>query len=326
MGILRRKKLTDDLQLQNITYQWASDLLDQAVSNTWFPKEIPLADDLQDWKKMSEEERDAVTMYIGFSNPCEFEVNESIINGMMPFVSAPELQMYLVRQMWEEVNHSMTFNYIINTLEIDRKKAFNLHTAIEEVHAKESFLTDSIAKMSTGNINIDTVEGIQDFVRNIIKTNIVTEGIWFYTGFMFALSFRQRGLMRNLGSLTDWISRDEALHLKVGINMILTILEEYPDVATPEFADEIRDIILEAVRLEQRYNIKLIPNGILGMNTEFINSYVEYVADRRLVELGFPAHFNTPNPAKWMATANDTYQLVNFFEAQNTSYEVNSGK
>ena len=94
MGILRRKKLTDDLQLQNITYQWASDLLDQAVSNTWFPKEIPLADDLQDWKKMSEEERDAVTMYIGFSNPCEFEVNESIINGMMPFVSAPELPMY----------------------------------------------------------------------------------------------------------------------------------------------------------------------------------------------------------------------------------------
>ena len=80
--------------------------------------------------------------------------------------------------MWEEVNHSMTFNYIINTLEIDRKKAFNLHTSIEEVHAKESFLTDSMAKMSTGNINIDTVEGIQDFVRNIIKTNIVNEVIW----------------------------------------------------------------------------------------------------------------------------------------------------
>lgn len=326
MGILRRKKLTDDLQLQNVEYQWAQDLLDQAVANTWFPKEIPMADDLENWKKMTDEEKDAVTMYIGFSNPCEFEVNESIMHGMMPFISAPEVQMYLVRQMWEEVNHSMTFTYIIQTLEIDRDKAFNLHSTISEVKAKENFLKDSITKMANGNIDIDTKEGIQDFIRNIVKTNIVTEGIWFYTGFMFALSFRQRGIMRNLGSLTDWIARDESLHLKVGINLILTILEEYPEVATPEFADEIRDIILEAVQLEQNYNEKLIPNGILGMNVDFINNYVKYVADRRLVELGFPAHYNVPNPAKWMTTANDTYQLVNFFEAQNTSYEVNAGK
>lgn len=326
MGILRRKKLTDDLQLQNVEYKWAQELLDQAVANTWFPKEIPLAEDLQDWKRMNQEEKDAVTMYIGFSNPCEFEVNESIIHGMMPFVSAPEVQMYFVRQMWEEVNHSMTFNYIINTLAIDREKAFNLHTTIDEVKAKENFLRNSVEKMATGNINIETTEGIQDFVRNIIKTNIVTEGIWFYTGFMFALSFRQRGLMRNLASLTDWISRDEALHLKVGINIILTILDEYPEVATAEFAEEIKQIIIKAVELEMNYNNKLIPNGILGMNTEFINNYVKFVADRRLVELGFPAHYNVPNPAKWMTAANDTYQLVNFFEAQNTSYEVNAGK
>lgn len=323
MALLGHKK-TEELQLQTIVYPWAKELLDQAIANTWFPKEIPMADDLQDWKKMSEEEKQAVIMYIGFSNPCEFEVNESITNGMMPFITAPEVQMYFVRQMWEEVNHSMTFDYIINTLEIDRNKAFNLHTDIPEVRAKEQFLVSSIEKMRTGNIDIDTPEGIRDFIRNIVKTNIVTEGMWFYTGFMFALSFRQRGLMRNLGSLTDWISRDEALHLKIGINMILTILEEQPEVATPEFAEEIKSIILKAVELEEAYNKKLIPNGILGMNTEFINTYIKYIADRRLEELGFPPHYNVGNPAKWMATANDTFQLVNFFEAQNTSYEVNS--
>mgnify|MGYP003502062648 FL=1 len=95
MALLGHKK-TEELQLQTIVYPWAKELLDQAISNTWCPKEIPMADDLQDWKKMSEEEKQAVIMYIGFSNPCEFGVNEAITNVMMPFITAPEVQMYFV--------------------------------------------------------------------------------------------------------------------------------------------------------------------------------------------------------------------------------------
>jgi len=323
--ILKKQQAGDDLQLHNIQYPWAQDLLDQAIANTWFPHEAPMSDDLSDWAKMSEEEKKAVVTYIGFSNPMEFEVNESIMNGMMPYISAPEVKMYLTRQMWEEVNHSMTFDYIINTLEIDREKAFGIHTQIPEVHAKEMFLKDSIEMMKGGHIDVESVEGIQDFVRNIIKTNIVTEGIWFYSGFMFALSFRQRNLMRNLGTLTDWISRDESLHLKAGMNLVLTILDEYPQIVTPEFATEIQQIILTAVDLETRYNKALVPNGILGITPDYMTRYVQYVADRRLEELGFAPHYNVQNPAKWMTAANDTFQLVNFFEAVNTSYEVNGG-
>lgn len=325
MTFLRRKQKGDDLQLHQVTYKWADELLDQAIANTWFPQEIPMAEDLMDWKTMSEEEKNAVIMYIGFSNPMEFEVNESIMNGMIPFISAPEVKMYLIRQMWEEVNHSMTFDYIINTLEIDRNKAFNTHNDVPEVHAKENFLVNSIENMEHGNVEVTTTQGIRDFIVNVVKTNIVTEGIWFYTGFMFALSFRQRGIMRNFGSLTDWINRDEALHLKAGINIILTILEEYPEVATEEFAEQVRQIIITAVELEMAYNKALLPSGILGLNTKFINQYVQYVADRRLEELGFAPHFKVSNPAKWMSAANDTFQLVNFFETQNTSYEVNAG-
>jgi ribonucleoside-diphosphate reductase beta chain len=321
--LLRKRQKGDDLQLHNIKYKWAQELLDQGVANTWFPHEAPMAEDIQDWQKMNEEEKKAVITYIGFSNPCEFEVNDSIMNGMMPFISAPEVNMYLVRQMWEEVNHALTFDYIINTLEIDRNEAFNVHNDVPAVHAKEKFLVDSIESMNSGNINIEKAEGVQQFVKNIVKTNVVTEGIWFYSGFMFALSFRQRNIMRNLGTITDWIARDEALHLKVGINMILTILEENPEVVTPEFAQEIREIILTAVELEINYNKALIPNGILGLNPDFLTRYNRYIADRRLEELGFEAEFKVANPAKWMTTANDTFQLVNFFEAVNTSYEVN---
>lgn len=322
--ILKRKTIDQEHQLQHINYPWARKLLDQAIANTWFPNEVPLAEDLDDWRRMTDDEKNAVIMYIGFSNPMEYDVNLSIMNGMMPFLDPPELNMYLIRQEWEEVNHSLSFDYVINTLQIDRDKAFNTHVNVPSVEAKEKFLVDSIKQMESGNIDIETITGKQDFIRNVVKTNIITEGIWFYSGFMFSLSFRQRNLLKNFANITDWIARDEALHLQFGIRLILGVLEENPEIATADFAEEIRQIILHAVRLEMAYNQELIPNGILGMNLNFINQYVQYVADRRLEELGYPPHFNVPNPAKWMSTANDTLELINFFETINTNYEVNN--
>jgi ribonucleoside-diphosphate reductase beta chain len=189
---------------------------------------------------------------------------------------------------------------------------------------KEEFQVRFIKRMTEETLDITTTEGKKDFIRNLIAYNIILEGILFYSGFMVALSFRQRNLLRNFGSLMDWVIRDESLHLQFGINLILTVLEENPDLQTEEFANEIREMILGAVDMEEAYNRDLLPKGILGLNADYVNQYVKYLADRRLEELGFEAHYNVSNPAKWMATANDTLQLVNFFEATNTSYEVNA--
>jgi ribonucleoside-diphosphate reductase beta chain len=103
------------------------------------------------------------------------------------------------------------------------------------------------------------------------------------------------------------------------------VLEENEDLQTEEFANEIKQMILDGVEMEEQYNKDLLPNGILGLNADYINQYVKYLADRRLEELGFDAHYKVSNPAKWMAAANDTLELVNFFESTNTSYEVNAG-
>ena len=102
------------------------------------------------------------------------------------------------------------------------------------------------------------------------------------------------------------------------------MLEENPEVATEQFAAEIRQMILDGVTMEEAYNRDLLPTGILGLNAQVVNDYVRYLTDRRLEELGFEPEFNVANPAKWMAAANDTFELVNFFEATNTSYEVNA--
>src|SRR5690606_22944462 len=198
------------------------------------------------------------------------------------------------------------------------------HLNVPSMAAKEDFEVRYITRMTEQTLDITTTEGKRDFVRNLVAYNIVLEGIWFYSGFMVALSFRQRNLLRNFAALIDWVVRDESLHLKFGINLILTVLDENPDLQTPEFAAEIRQMVLDAVEMEERYNRDLLPRGILGMNADYINTYVKYLADRRLEELGFEPHYRVSNPAKWMTTANDTLQLVNFFESINTSYEVDA--
>lgn len=323
--MLLGKASPEDYNLHPSQYPWAYDLYNQAVRNTWFPHEIALKEDLDDWAKMTDDERHAVEFLVSFFNPAELVVNRSLALGVYPYLKSAECHLYLAKQMWEEANHCVAFEYVLQTFPLDREKVFNLHTQVPSMTAKEAFINKYMIRMTEEKMDVSTAEGKRDFVRNLVATNVVMEGIWFYSGFMVALSFRQRNQLRNLGSMINWVLRDESLHLKFGINLIHSILEENPDLVTAEFAEEIRNIIIEGVDLETRFNADLFPRGILGLNADYVNQYVQYVADRRLAELGMDKHYNASNPAKWMSTATDVFELVNFFESQNTNYEVNSG-
>ncbi len=313
-----------DINLHPMHYKWAYDLYNQAVRNSWFPHEIPLGEDLTDWRVMTEDERHAVEFLMAFFNPAELIVNRSLALGVYPYLKSPECHLYLAKQMFEEANHCVAFEYVLETFPLDRSRVYGTHLETESMVKKENFINKYLIRMTEDMLEIETSEGRKDFLRNLVATNIVMEGTWFYSGFMVALSFRQRNQLRNLGSMINWVLRDESLHLKFGINLIHTILEENADLLTTEFAEEIRNIIIEGVNLEVSYNKDMFPKGILGLNADYVNQYVEYVADRRLEELGLKPHYGVTNPAKWMSTATDVFELVNFFEQQNTSYEVDA--
>ena len=317
--------LRDGLSMKPVRYPWAFDLYNQAVANTWFPNEVQLVQDLSDFPKLTDDEKNALKTVVSYLNPNELLINKSLAFGIYPYINAAEAHIYLSKQMWEEANHFMTFEYIIETFPFDRSEIYAAGQGKKSLRDKSDFQMKYLAKVLNG-IDISTTKGKKDFVRSLVAYNIVLEGIWFYSGFMVGMSFRRRKLLRNVGTLLDWITRDENLHLTFGINLLLTILEENPDLQTPEFAKEIRDIIVEAVELEKAYNKDMLPQGILGLNADYVNQYVEFMTDRRLEELGFEKEFNVENPAKWLATANDTLELVNFFESTNTSYEVNTTK
>ena len=318
------KPSPEDMNLHPFNYRWAYDLYMQAVRNTWFPHEIALKEDLDDWQKMTEDERHSVTFLMAFFNPAELIVNRSIALGIYPYLKSPECHIYLAKQMWEEANHCVAFEYVLETFPFNRDMIYNIHLETPSMQAKESYINRYMKRMTEDTIDITSLEGKKDFIRNLVATNLVMEGIWFYSGFMVALSFRQRNQLRNLGSMINWVLRDESLHLKFGINLIHTALEENQELLTEEFAQEIHNIVTEGVDLEVAYNKDLFPVGILGLNADYVNQYVQYVADRRLEELGLQKHYNVTNPAKWMSTSTDVFELVNFFEAQNTNYEVDA--
>ena len=318
------KASPEDTGLHPIHYKWAYDLYQQGIRNTWFPHEIALKEDLIDFENMTDDEQHAVKYIMSFFNPAELVVNRSIALGLYRYIKAPEAHLFLARWMFEEANHCVAFEYVLESFPLDREDVYSQHVNVKEMKAKEEYVAKYTKKMTDETLDIETIEGKKDFIRNLVATNLVMEGIWFYSGFMVILSFRQRNILRNFGSLVDWVLRDESLHLKFGMQLIHTVLEETPELLSEEFANEIQDLIVEGVRIETEYNKALFPNGILGLNAEYVNEYVKYVADRRLQEIGLAKYYNAQNPAKWMSTATDVLELVNFFEMQNTKYEADS--
>ena len=177
------KAQPEDMVLHPIRYQWAYDLYNQAVRNTWFPHEIALKEDLDDWVKMTNDERHAVSFLMAFFNPAELIVNRSIALGMYPYIKAPEAHLYLAKVMWEEANHCVAFEYVLETFPFDREKIFSVHLETPSMQEKEKYVMTYLKRMTEEKLDIETVEGKKDFIRNMVAYNIVIESILFYIGF-----------------------------------------------------------------------------------------------------------------------------------------------
>ena len=185
---------------------------------------------------MTPDEQHTVKFIMSFFNPAELIVNRSLALGVYPYIKSAECHLYLVKQMWEEANHCVAFEYALETFPFDRETIYEEHIITPSMHSKEEFVSVYMRRMTEDTLNIESAEGKKDFIRNLVATNIVMEGIWFYSGFMVMLSFRQRNRLKNFGSMVNWVLRDESLHLKFGMNLLLTILDENQELLTEDFA------------------------------------------------------------------------------------------
>jgi ribonucleoside-diphosphate reductase beta chain len=310
-------------QLMPLKYHWAWEHYLNGCHNNWLPSEVPMQKDIELWKsnRLSQDERLVIMRNLGFFSTAESLVGNNIVLAIFKHLTNAEARQYLLRQAFEEAVHTHTFHYIVESLSLDQREVFNMYNEVNSIHEKDLFEMKLTQEIMQEGFSTDTPEKIQTFVKNLIGFYLIMEGIFFYSGFVMILSFQRKNLMTGIGEQFQYILRDETIHLNFGIDLINTIKEENPEIWTPEFKNQINEMVQEAVELEIRYAEDCLPTGILGLNANLFREYVGFIADRRLERIGLKTHYNTRNPFPWMSEVMDLDKEKNFFETRVTQYQ-----
>ncbi|AEN06900.1 ribonucleotide-diphosphate reductase subunit beta [Halolamina sp.] len=302
-------------------YEWAREYYEAGVDNNWVPEEIPMGNDIDQWNgdDLSEAERQLVEWNLGFFSTAESLTANNLVLAVYDHVTAPECRQYLLRQAYEEAIHTDTFIYCCDSLGFDPDYLYGMYDRIPAIAAKDEFVVDLTRVVDDPAFTIDDEEDVRAFLRDLVGFYVIMEGVFFYAGFAMMLGLKRQGKLTGIGEQFEYIMRDESLHLGFGVELIDAIRAE-TDAWTPEFEAEIRELMLEAVELEQRYAREACPEEVLGMGPEQFAEYVEYVADRRLGQLDMEPAYGTENPFPWLSEAADLNREKNFFETQVTEY------
>ena len=309
-------------QLMPLKYHWAWEHYLNGCKNHWMPTEIAMQKDIEMWKSgLSEKERLVIMRNLGFFSTGESLVGNNIVLAIFKHVTNAEARQYLLRQAFEEALHTHAFHYIVESLSLDSREVFNMYREVNAIHDKDVFEMKLTEDIMQDHFRTDSLENIQRFVKNLIGFYVIMEGIFFYSGFAMILSLHRQNKMTGIGEQFQYILRDETVHLNFGIDLINTIKEENFEIWTTKFQQEVKIMIDEAVNLEIRYAKDCLPEGILGLNAELFNDYVQFIADRRLERIGLQPAYRKRNPFPWMSETIDLGKQKNFFETRVTEYQ-----
>ena len=159
------------------------------------------------------------------------------------------------------------------------------------------------------------------FLLNLICFAACIEGLFFYGAFAYVYFLRSRGLLHGLASGTNWVFRDESMHMAFAFDVVDTVRREEPDLFDEALTSQVREMMVEAVACEVQYAEDLLGQGVPGLPLTDVTSYLRYVADRRLAQLGMPPEFGAANPLAFMELQ-DVQELTNFFERRVSAYQV----
>ena len=305
--------------------KWAWDLFIDGAANNWMPTEISMAKDIEQWKgdSLSEDERLVVKRCLGFFAGSESLVANNLLLSVFKHVTDPECRQYILRQAYEESLHNLTVVYVCDSLNLDINEVYEAYNSVTSIKSKDDFLMNISTDINRPDFNINTIEGKREFLRNIITYYVICEGIFFFSGFAMLLSFNRQNKLPGTGEQIQYTLRDGSLHIKFGTTLINRIREDQRKDWTKSFEKETMEHIDKAMELELSYARDVLPNGILGLNSDMFIDYVQYVANRRLEALDLPSPYeDAKNPFPWMSEIIDLEKCKNFFETRVTEYSV----
>jgi len=313
-------------QLVPFKYDWAWQKYQDGCANHWMPQEVNMNADISLWKNpngLTDDERLIVKRNLGFFSTADSLVANNLVLAIYRLITNPECRQYILRQAFEEAIHTHAYQYCIESLGMDEGEIFNMYHEIPSVAKKASWGLKYTQALSDPQFNTGTPEKDQDLLKNLIAFYCCLEGIFFYCGFTQILSMGRRNKMTGTSEQFQYILRDESMHLNFGIDMINQIKLENPQLWTDQLKEEATQMILQATQLEIEYARDTMPRGVLGMNAAMMEEYLQFIANRRLVQIGLPEQFQgVSNPFPWMSEIMDLRKEKNFFETRVIEYQT----
>ena len=312
-------------QLVPFKYDWAWQKYLNGCANHWMPQEINMTADIALWKNpegLSEDERIIVKRSLGFFSTADSLVANNLVLAIYRLITNPECRQYLLRQAFEEAIHTHAYQYCIESLGMDEGEIFNMYHEVPSVARKAEWALKYTREIADPAFATGTPETDQALLKNLIAYYCVLEGIFFYCGFTQILSMGRRNKMTATAEQFQYILRDESMHVNFGIDVINQIKLENAHLWDQAMQDLARDMILEGTQLEIDYARDTMPRGVLGMNATMMEEYLQFIANRRLAQIGLGEPFTgVKNPFPWMSEMMDLKKEKNFFETRVVDYQ-----
>ena len=254
----------------------------QSVASFWTAEEIDLGQDLKDWENLNDGERHFISHVLAFFAASDGIVNENLAENFVSEVQYTEAKFFYGFQIAMENIHSETYSLLIDTYVKDPKEKDRLFNAIDTMDCVKKKADWALRWIDEGN-----------FAERLVAFAAV-EGIFFSGSFCSIFWLKKRGLMPGLCFSNELISRDEGMHC----DFACMIYTDHLQNKLPE--ETVKDIIINAVEIEKEFVTDALPVNLIGMNAELMCQYIEFVADRLLMELGCDKIYNAKNPFDFM--------------------------
>lgn len=274
----------------------------QAEASFWTAEEIDLAPDMKDWEGLNPDERHFISHVLAFFAASDGIVNENLVINFMQDVTIPEARCFYGFQIAIENIHAETYSLLIDTYIKDESEKTKMFHAIDTIPCVKK----------KADWALRWIDDAPSFAHRLIAFAAV-EGIFFSGSFCSIFWLKKRGLMPGLSFSNELISRDEGLHCDFAC-LIYSMLQNKLD------KKEVESIITDAVEYEKEFVSDALPVSLIGMNADMMCQYIEFVADRLLVALGYDKVYNATNPFPWMEMIS-LQGKTNFFEKRVAEYQ-----
>jgi len=306
-------KLTDErTYFKPFSYPWAYDAWLKHEQSHWLHTEVPMMEDVKDWKKkLTKEEKQFLTHIFRFFTQGDIDVAGGYVKNYLPYFPQPEIRMMLSGFAAREALHIAAYSHLIETLGLP-ETTYNEFMEYEQMKEKHEYVMDISLQNSSK----------ENTARHIATFSAFTEGMQLFSSFIMLLNFPRHGKMKGMGQIVTWSIVDETMHTENMLKLFKTYINENPEIWNDELKSSIYTIAENMVSLEDKFiDLSFGLNEAENLTKEDVKRYIRYIADRRLIGLGMKGIFKVKkNPLPWVEEMINAPTHTNFFENRATDY------